>query len=147
MFALALRTVIAGEDEDSQLAAMRGQEYEPRIPVFTNDHKEGSRKLAPERAWAAVHGNGAPVPGKWKLFLDHRSAYSQELNPKELYNLQSDRRETTNLLSPEYKLVADFLTEQARLASGDNGSTRHLQKYCRRASIRSLSAHEEEERG
>jgi len=116
------------EDSVSQLAAMRGKEYAPRIPLFSNDHKEASKRRAKERAWVAIHSRACPIPGKWKLFLDHRYAYEEQIHPMELYELQSDRKETNNLLDDKHQKVIDFLIEQAKLAAGDNGSTRQLEK-------------------
>ena len=73
----------------------------------------------------AVRSNAAPIPGEWKLLLDHEFAWNGTLNPKELYNLSNDRKEEKNVLDhPEYKPVVDFLLEQAERAKGDAGSTR-----------------------
>lgn len=116
------------EDSVSQLAAMQGNKYAPRIPLFSNDHNEASKKLANERAWVAIHSHACPRPGKWKLFLDHHYAFKKQINPKELYELQSDQEETNNLLGDKQQKVIDFLIEQAKLAAGDNGSTRQLEK-------------------
>ena len=86
-------------------------------------------KEGDERAWVAVRSNAAPLPGKWKLFLDHHFAYDQELIPKELYNVADDQMEATSLINnPEYAPIVDFLLEQARLAAGDDGSTRQLEE-------------------
>ena len=115
------------EDSVSQLAAMRGKEYAPRIPLFSNDHKEASKPLAKERARVAIHSHACPIPGKWKLFLDHRYAYEERINPMELYELQSDRRESNDLLDNKHQKVINFLITQAKLAAGDNGSTRQLE--------------------
>ena len=117
------------EDSVSQLGAMKGEKYGPRIPVFPNDHKEVSKKDADDRAWIAVRSNVTPIPGRWKLFLDHHFAYDQEFNPMELYNLEVDQMEEKNLVNhSEYKSVVAFLLKQARLAAGDGGSTRQLQE-------------------
>ena len=117
------------EDSVSQLAALRGKAFRPRIPIFPNDHKEASKRKADKRAWVAVRSNAAPLPGKWKLFLDHHFAFDQELNPKELYKIDDDPMEATNLLNhPPCQTVIDFLLKQASLAAGDDGSTRHLQQ-------------------
>jgi arylsulfatase A len=113
------------EDSVSQLAALRGEKWVPRIPVYPNDHQEAVKKEGPERAWVAVRSNATPIPGEWKLFLDHEYVWNGKLNPKELYNLANDRKEENNLLGhPEYKAVVEFLLEQAKSAAGDNGSTR-----------------------
>jgi arylsulfatase A-like enzyme len=117
------------EDSVSQLAALRGKNYPPRIPVFTNDHQEASKKLSDKRAWVAIHSHATPHDGHWKLFFDHTWAYEQQYNPQEMYNLKTDQMEQQNLLeNPEFKAVRNFFIEQARLAAGDNGSTRQLQK-------------------
>jgi xylan 1,4-beta-xylosidase len=113
------------EDSVSQLAAMRGGKWKPRIPIYPNDHLEASEKRAPERAWVAVRSNAAPIPGEWKLFLYHEFAWSGKPNPMELYNLSNDRKEENNVLdNPEYKPVVKFLLEQAKRSGGKNGSTR-----------------------
>ncbi|RMG03299.1 MAG: hypothetical protein D6741_02455 [Planctomycetota bacterium] len=116
------------EDSVSQLAAMRGEPCPPRIPLFPNNHKEAARKLSPELAWVAVRSNAAPLPGQWKLLLDHRFAYGEGVYPKELYNLADDPMEQHNLIDrPEYKPVVDFLTAKAKQAIGDDGSSRNLE--------------------
>ena len=116
------------EDSVTQLAALRGKKWTPRIPIFPNDHSEASKKAGDERAWVAVRSNAAPMPGEWKLFLDHEFAFNQQLNPMELYNLANDRKEEKNILdNPEYKTVVKFLLRQAKLAAGDKGSTRQLE--------------------
>jgi arylsulfatase A-like enzyme len=113
------------EDSFSQLAAMRGGDTPPRPPLFPNDHNEASRKLSDQRAWVAVRSNAGPIPGEWKLFLDHRFAFEGTLHPKELYNLAEDRKEENNLLDdPGAKPALDFLLAEARKAAGDNGRTR-----------------------
>ena len=107
----------AAEDSHSQLAAFRGEKIKPRAPVFPNDHNEASKKLSDKRAWVAVRSNAAPIPGQWKLFLDQQYAFKGKLNPKELYNLESDPREKTNLLdSEDAKPALDFLLKEARKA-------------------------------
>ena len=116
------------EDSVSQLAAMQGDKYAPRIPLFSNDHREVTERGSDERAWVAIHSQACPTPGKWKLFLDHLYAFKQQINPKELYELQSDQKESNNLLDDKHQPVIDFLIEQARVAAGDNGSTRQLEK-------------------
>ena len=72
-----------------------------------------------------MRSNATPRVGEWKLFLDHRYAWQQELFPQELYNLTDDLMESENLLdNPEYSRVVGFLLEQARTAAGDEGYTR-----------------------
>lgn len=113
------------EDSISQLAAMKGSLTAPRVAIFPNDHKEASKKTSDKRAWVAVRSNATPLVGEWKLFLDHRYAWQQELFPQELYNLTDDLMESENLLdNPEYSRVVGFLLEQARTAAGDEGYTR-----------------------
>lgn len=117
---------VGAEDSVSQLAALRGEQWAPRIPVYPNDHQEAVKKDGPERAWVAVRSNAAPIPGEWKLLLDHEFAWNGTLNPKELYNLADDREEARNVIDhPEYEAVVTFLLEQAKSAAGDNGSTRN----------------------
>jgi arylsulfatase A-like enzyme len=113
------------EDSISQLGALRGEQATPRPPIFPNDHKEASKKLGDERAWVAVRSNAAPIPGQWKLLLDHRFAFRDEVHPQELYNLANDLQETRNLIDdPAAKPALQFLMEQAALAAGDDGATR-----------------------
>ncbi len=113
------------EDSISQLAAMQCALTEPRVAIFPNDHKEASKKTSDKRAWVAVRSNAAPLTGQWKLFLDHRYAWQQELFPQELYNLSNDLMESENLLEDsKYIGVVEFLLEQARTAAGNEGHTR-----------------------
>ena len=113
------------EDSISQLAAMKGVLTDPRAAIFPNDHKEASKTTSDKRAWVAVRSNATPLVGQWKLFLDHRYAWQQEMFPQELYNLTDDLMESENLLDdPEYSPVVGFLLEQARTAAGDEGYTR-----------------------
>ncbi|MDA7664068.1 hypothetical protein N8593_01120, partial [bacterium] len=88
-------------------------------------HNEASKKKSNKRAVVAVRSNAAPIPGQWKLFLDHRFAYNGELHPIELYNLAIDQKEQKNRLAdPKAKPALDFLIKEARKAKGDGGSTR-----------------------
>ena len=113
------------EDSISQLATLRGKQASPRPPIFANDHKEASQKLSDERAWVAVRSNAAPIPGQWKLLLDHRFAFRGQIHPQELYNLASDPRETRDLINDATaKPALRFLIDQAKLAVGDEGFTR-----------------------
>ena len=115
---------VGAEDSVSQLAALRGEQWEPRIPVYPNDHQEAVKE-GPERAWVAVRSNAAPIPGEWKHLLDHEFARNGTLNPKER-NLADDQEEARNVIDhPEYEAVVTFLLEQAKSAAGDNGSTRN----------------------
>lgn len=116
---------MGAEDSFSQLAALRGEKFAPRPPLFPNDHNEASKKNSDKRAVVAVRSNAAPIEGQWKLFLDHRFAFNGELHPIELYNLAIDQREQNNLLSdPKAKPALDFLLAEAKKAKGDKGHTR-----------------------
>jgi hypothetical protein len=65
--------------------------------------------------------------GQWKLFLDHRFAFEQEVHPQELYNLTNDPLEQKNLIhDPQAKVALDYLIAQARRAAGDDGFTRTI---------------------
>lgn len=113
------------EDSFSRLAVMQGKASPERGALFPNDHKEASQKTADERAWVAVRSNAAPVPGQWKLFLDHRYAFQGEVHPQELYNLADDPQEARNRLTDDAaKPALDFLIAEARKAAGDNGHSR-----------------------
>ncbi len=113
------------EDSFSQLAALRGKTSPPRPPVFPNDHMEASKKDSDLRAVLAVRSNAPPLPGKWKLFLDHRFAFDQKTNPIELYNLADDPMEENNLVGdPASKPVLEFLVKEAMNAAGDDGHSR-----------------------
>ena len=69
--------------------------------------------------------NTTPLVGQWKLFLDHRYAFKQEIHPQELYNLAVDPLEQKNLLQdPQAKPALDYLIAQAIRAAGDDGFTR-----------------------
>ena len=73
----------------------------------------------------AVRSNTTPLIGKWKLFLDHRYAFQQEVHPQELYNLAVDPLERKNLLLDlAAKPALDYLIAQAKQAAGDDGFTR-----------------------
>ena len=117
------------EDSVSQLAALKGNECLPRIPVFPNDHMEATKiARVPERAWVAIRVNSGPKPGKWKLFLDHQWAWEQKPNAMELYNLENDPLEKNNLINdPIYKGVIEYLLKLAKLAVGENGSSRQME--------------------
>jgi arylsulfatase A-like enzyme len=113
------------EDSFSLLAALRGEKAPERPPLFPNDHQEASQQLSDERAWVAVRSNAAPIPGQWKLLLDHRYAFHGEIHPQELYDLAEDLQETHNRIDdPAAKPALDFLVQQAREAAGDDGFTR-----------------------
>lgn len=92
-----------------------------------NDHKEASRRLADERAWVAIRSERLPVPGQWKLLLNHRYAIDGVIEPQELYELQDDPLEQQNRLQdPAVRAVIDVLVRQAASAAGDNGQSREL---------------------
>ncbi|GIW98870.1 MAG: arylsulfatase [Pirellulaceae bacterium] len=113
------------EDSVSFLAALQGRPTPRRVPLFPNDHKEASRQLSERRAWVAVRSNATPIPGQWKLLLDHRYAYQGELHAQELYELSRDLQETNNLVhDPAAAPALDFLLQAARQAAGDQGHSR-----------------------
>ena len=114
------------EDSISQLSALKGYAtFRRSAPLFPNDHQQASKKLSDERAWVAVRSNTTPLAGQWKLFLDHRYAFKQEIHPQELYNLAVDPLEQENLLQdPQAKPALDYLISQAKRAAGDDGFTR-----------------------
>jgi uncharacterized sulfatase len=116
------------EDSHSQLTALRSDSVAPRAALFSNDHSEASKKLSDRRAWVAVRSNACPIPGQWKLFLDHRYAFEGKLFPQELYNLETDLQEQTNRIDdPTAKPALDFLLKQAQAAAGDAGRSRQLE--------------------
>ena len=115
------------EDSVSRLAMLRGEPCPPRAPIFPNDHKEAPKRKGEKDspAWVAVRSNAAPIPGQWKLFLDHRFATAGEIRPQELYNLADDPMEKQNRLAdPAAKPALDFLIAEARRAAGDGGASR-----------------------
>lgn len=108
------------EDSVSQLAALTGLPTSPRPPLFPNDHKEAlTVPIHRERqAWVAVRSESAPLPGAWKLLLDHEFADHGCPRPRELYNLADDLGETCNRVHDvECQPVVDFLLDQARAAA------------------------------
>jgi arylsulfatase A len=116
------------EDSISQLSALKGDPmFRRSAALFPNDHQQASKKLSDERAWVAVRSNTTPLAGQWKLFLDHRYAFEQEIHPQELYNLTNDPLEQKNLIhDPQAKVALDYLIAQARRAAGDDGFTRTI---------------------
>jgi arylsulfatase A-like enzyme len=82
----------APKTASARLAMLRGEAAPERPPLFPNDHKEASQELSDERAWVAVRSNATPIPGQWKLLLDHRYAFHGEIHPQELYDLAEDLR-------------------------------------------------------
>lgn len=113
------------EDSLSQLAEMRGESPAPRPALFPNDHKEASSMLSDDRAWVAVQTSACPVPGEWKLLLDHRYAFRGEIHPPELYNLADDPLEQRNRVDdPAAAPVLAYLKRQAAAAAGDAGNSR-----------------------
>jgi arylsulfatase A-like enzyme len=113
------------EDSFSRWAMLRGETAAERPPLFPNDHQEASRELSDQRAWVAVRSNAAPIPGQWKLLLDHRYAYDGEIHPQELYDLAEDPQESQNRIDdPTAQPTLDFLIQKAREAAGDDGFTR-----------------------
>jgi len=115
------------EDSISQLSALKGNaNFRRSAALFPNDHQQASKQLSDERAWVAVRSNTTPLNGQWKLFLDHRYAFEQEIHPQELYNLAEDPLEQKNLLQdPQAKVALDYLIAQAKRAAGDDGFTRN----------------------
>jgi len=86
-----------GEDSQSILAAWRGERIGQRI-MFFNDHKE-----AKDHAVLAFREddpvvNQTIVSGKWKLFLDADLLRSGVAVPVELFDLETDPKESTNRL-------------------------------------------------
>ena len=120
---------VGAEDSVSRLAEMRSGQATPRAPIYPNDHKEAVKKLSNARAWVAIRSNAAPIPGQWKLLLDHTFAYHGEVHPKELYNLATDPQEQHNLIEDPSALRAlEFLMGQAKAAAGDHGHSRTVRK-------------------
>lgn len=115
------------EDSVSQLAAMQGKAVEDRIPLFCNDHKEASRQLKKARAWVSMHWHDEKKSRLWKMLMDHRYAYEQEIHPMELYDLTSDPKETKNLINDKDMIkVLKKMIQIAKRACGDRGSTRDM---------------------
>ncbi len=113
------------EDSFGQLGTLRGLKTTPRTPLYSNDHKEASEKLADERAWVAIHATTTPLPGEWKLLMNHHFAFEAKVEPQELYNLDQDPSEKHNLVDdPRAKPALDYLVSQALRSSGDAGSSR-----------------------
>ncbi len=102
-----------GEDSVSVLDAWKGKEIGQR-EMFFNDHKESR-----DHAVLAFRSDdpvvaGSVVPGAWKLFLNEKLLREGTAVPVELFNLQTDPRETTNLL--ERAELQSLITELLRRA-------------------------------
>lgn len=113
------------EDSVGQLATLRQQPTVPRVPLFSNDHKEASKEVTDERAWVAIHATTTPLPGEWKLLMNQRFAFHSQVEPQELYRLDQDPREEHNLVDDaQARPALDYLMSQALRSAGDEGSSR-----------------------
>jgi hypothetical protein len=90
---------------------LQGNAPAKRPPLFHNDHNEGAiaagkKPKDPEAAWLAIRVDdpmvdGKPIPGQWKLFVDHELLMGGKANPKELYDLKTDLREQSNRIDEQ----------------------------------------------
>lgn len=102
------------EDSFGMLQAMQIDDVSPR-PVFFHDHKEAK----PDPAIAVLRldnpvVDGTPFPGQWKLFMDAQLLRKGRANPMELYNLTTDSRENTNVVSdPQLEPLVQHLASVA----------------------------------
>ncbi|MDP7206715.1 MAG: hypothetical protein QGH11_14165, partial [Pirellulaceae bacterium] len=92
-----------GEDSQSLLPVFRGQEPAGRRPLVHHDHKQGGDGGArdPRAAWLAIRVDnpvveGTSFPGQWKLLVDDGLLQRGKVQPRELYELESDLAEMTN---------------------------------------------------
>ena len=92
-----------GEDSQSLLPVLRGQEPVGRRPLVHHDHKQGGDGGArdPRAAWLAIRVDnpvveGTSFPGQWKLLVDDGLLQRGKVQPRELYELESDLAEMTN---------------------------------------------------
>ena len=112
-----------GEDSFSVLSAMRGSPLGARPPLMFNDHKEAES----DPAAAAIRIDsprvgGSVVPGQWKLFFDAALLRAGKANPYELFNLDEDPWEESNLISSSgLKPLIEHMTEQALLHRNAGG--------------------------
>ncbi len=94
-----------GEDSQSLLPVFRGQEPAGRTPLVHHDHKQGGDGGArdPRAAWLAIRVDnpiveGTSFPGQWKLLVDDGLLQRGKVQPRELYELDSDLAEMNNRL-------------------------------------------------
>ena len=103
------------EDSHSFLTALHGESFHRPSPLFFGDHKEAKDDpavLAMRLDTPLVDGHR--FPGQWKIFFDASLIRNGTANPIELYNLENDPRETTNLLKNlELTPLIHHLIEQA----------------------------------
>ncbi len=111
----------AAVDGFSRLAVLRGEESDPRPPAFSNE-QNGNTQMSIQ-----YHGTiplNPPQSGYWKLIFNSSllaNAGTGTAVPVELYNLETDRLEATNLLSnPAYtNLVTEFSAWAERIVNGN----------------------------
>jgi len=92
-----------GEDSYNILPVLRGEEPATRPPLVHHDHKQGGDGGArdPRAAWLAIRvdhpvDDGKDFPGQWKLLVDDGLLREGKVQPRELYELESDLSEMTN---------------------------------------------------
>jgi arylsulfatase A-like enzyme len=113
------------EDSISILGALGNKPPQTRTPLIHNDHNEGAQAAGvkpkqKEAAWMAIRVDNPSVDGKlfegkWKLLVDHELLYGGIVNPKELYELDSDQKESTNRVAePDLKPLVKFLAQRLK---------------------------------
>ena len=110
-------------DGFSRWASLQGQPAPARPPLMTNEEDT--------QAWLSLQFNGTvpvdpPRTGYWKIIfgtslLNHAATKTGVANAIELYNLTTDRMESTNLINnPAYAGVKAWLSAWAeRIVNGD----------------------------
>ena len=88
------------EDSASILKALQGQPFQRPFPLFFSDHKEAKD----DPAALAMRADNLWVDeeffaGQWKIFFDAGLIRAGTATPYELYNLNQDPKETTNLIA------------------------------------------------
>ncbi len=112
-----------GEDSYSLLAAMRDASAKGRSLIMHHDHKEAEDDPAVAvMRMDSPEVNGKAFEGEWKLFLDPALLRKGQARPYLLYDLSTDRMETTNLIDrSDLQPLIEYMTAKADLHRNAGG--------------------------